>query len=112
MNTESKLAPMAWVTADTVIGQTTNGKPRRIWWENNEGVGIPLYTTPQPSPEVAKLVEALEGFLAIASDSTGVAGYHLNGEIAKWCEFEEVAMAEEALAIYRQQGGDLCTTRD
>lgn len=53
------------------------------------------------APEVAKLIEALEGFLAIVSDSTGVAGYHLNGEIAEWREFEEVAMAEEALATHR-----------
>lgn len=44
--------PLAWVTADTVDGQSINGKPRRIWWENNEGVGIPLYTAPQP--ELAK----------------------------------------------------------
>lgn len=53
-----------------------------------------------PSPDVAKLVVALEGLLAIVSDSSGVSGYHLNGDIAKWCEFEEVAMAEEALALY------------
>ena len=53
--------------------------------------------------EVEKLVEALEGFLAIVSDSSGVAGYHLNGDIAKWGEFEEVVMAEEALAIYHKQ---------
>lgn len=39
--------PVAWVTADTVDGQAVNGKPRRIWWENNEGVGIPIYTAPQ-----------------------------------------------------------------
>lgn len=60
----------------------------------------------QPTPDVAKLVEALEGLLAIVSESFGVAGYHLNGEQAKWSEFEEVEMAEEALAIYRQQGGE------
>ena len=65
------------------------------------------YSVPQPAPEVAKVAEALEGLLAIVSESSGVAGYHLNGEIAEWCEFEEVAIAEEALAIYRQQGGDL-----
>lgn len=59
------------------------------------------------TPDVAKLVEALEGILAVVSESSGVAGYHLNGAIAKWDEFEDVAMAEEALALYRQQGGDL-----
>lgn len=42
--------PVAWVTADTIDGQAVNGKPRRIWWENNEGVGMPIYTTPQTAP--------------------------------------------------------------
>ena len=63
------------------------------------------YSNPKPAPEVTKLVEALEGFLSIVDESEGVAGYHLNGDIAKWGEFEEVAMAEEALELYRQQGG-------
>ena len=61
----------------------------------------------QTTSEVAKLVEALEGLLAIVSDSSGVAGYHLNGDIAQWSEFEEVEMAEEALSLHHQQGGDL-----
>lgn len=39
---------------------------------------------------------ALEGLLAITRDSQGVAGYHLNGEVAKWDEFEEVSAAEAA----------------
>src|SRR5690554_6098583 len=43
--------PMAWVTADTVDGQAVNGKPRRIWWENNEGVGMPIYAAPQPTEQ-------------------------------------------------------------
>lgn len=60
-----------------------------------------------PAPEVAKLVEALEGLLAITDESLGVSGYHLNRDMAKWCEFDEVDMAEEALALYRAQGGDL-----
>src|SRR5690606_32230141 len=43
--------PVAWVTADTVDGQTVNGKPRRIWWENSEGVGMPIYAAPQPAEQ-------------------------------------------------------------
>lgn len=46
--------PVAWVTADTVNGQTVNGKPRRIWWENNDGVGMPIYTAPQPAEPVKR----------------------------------------------------------
>lgn len=61
--------PVAWVTADTVDGQTVNGKPRRIWWENNEGVGLPIYTAPQPAPDVSALEEALERVLFCNEES-------------------------------------------
>lgn len=46
---------------------------------------------------IAELEAALSGFLAIVSDSTGVAGYHLNGAVAKWNEFDEVSAAEAAM---------------
>lgn len=82
--------PVAWVTADTVDGQAANGKPRRIWWENNEGVGMPIYAAPLPEPEVAKLVEALELFM-INPTPTG----------------EDFDKARAAIAAYRNQGGDL-----
>ena len=65
------------------------------------------YTAPQPTPEIAKLVEALEGLLAIVQESTGVTGWHLNGDVAGWDEFEDVEIAEEALALYRKEGGDV-----
>lgn len=45
-----------------------------------------------------ELLGALVGLAAIAADSTGVAGYHLNGAIAEWDEFEEVAAAIAAIA--------------
>lgn len=44
-----------------------------------------------------KLREVLRGMLAIVRDSTGVAGYHLNGDVAEWDSFPEVQQAEEAL---------------
>lgn len=37
-----------------------------------------------------ELLAALEGVLAVVSDSAGVAGYHLNGNIADWGEFDEI----------------------
>jgi hypothetical protein len=46
----------------------------------------------------AKLLEALRGLFDIVSDSNGVAGYHLNGDIATWGEFDEVEFAEQAIA--------------
>lgn len=45
-----------------------------------------------------KMREALQGFLNIVSESRGVDGYHLNGDIAEWDEFPEVDLACEALA--------------
>lgn len=47
---------------------------------------------------VAELESALSGMLAIVSDSKGVAGYHMNGDVAEWDEFEEVGLAEVILA--------------
>ena len=43
------------------------------------------------------LLNALIGVLNIMNDSEGVAGYHLNGDIAKWDEFDEIKQAEEAI---------------
>ena len=45
-----------------------------------------------------KLAAALEGMMAIIKDSSGVDGYHLNGDIAKWDEFPGVETACAALA--------------
>lgn len=41
------------------------------------------------------LMDALGKVLAITEDSRGVAGYHLNGNMAEWGEFEEVGAAYE-----------------
>ena len=44
-----------------------------------------------------ELLNALIGVLNIMNDSEGVAGYHLNGDIAKWDEFDEIKQAEQAI---------------
>lgn len=46
---------------------------------------------------IAELEAALDGMVAIARDSSGVCGYHLNGEPALWDEFPEVAEAVRVL---------------
>lgn len=51
-----------------------------------------------------RLLAALKGFISIVSESRGVDGYHLNGNVAEWDEFEEVADAEAAIAA--------CETKD
>lgn len=39
------------------------------------------------------LLEALTNILKIVEDSEGVVGYHLNGDTAKWDEFDEITNA-------------------
>ena len=39
------------------------------------------------------LLEALTNILKIVEDSEGVVGYHLNGDTAKWDEFDEIVNA-------------------
>ena len=50
-----------------------------------------------------ELLAALQGMVDIASDSQGVAGYHLNGEVADWGAFEEWQAACDAIA--KAKGG-------
>ena len=47
--------------------------------------------------ERLELLKALESLLDVTADSKGVAGYHLNGDIAEWDEFEEVSSAYELI---------------
>ncbi len=42
--------------------------------------------------------KALEGVLAVVNDSAGVAGWHLNGDVAAWGEFDFVLDCGDALA--------------
>ena len=101
-------APAAWVSPNA-LSRLNPDSPVNCALVHKRRINetLPLYLHPQPTPEVAKLVGVLEGILSIVYESDGASGYHLNGDIAKWCEFEDVAMAEEALSLYRQQGGDL-----
>lgn len=48
--------------------------------------------------KINEMLAALEGLIAIVGDSHGVSGYHLNGDVAEWGEFEEVANAQDAIA--------------
>ena len=41
--------PVAWVSEDVLKKQFVEGRPRRVWYECNKGVGLPLYTHPAPS---------------------------------------------------------------
>ena len=50
-----------------------------------------------------ELLAALQGMIDIANHSQGVAGYHLNGEVADWGEFEELQAACDAIS--KAKGG-------
>ena len=43
--------PVAWVSEDVCEGQYINGRPRKIWWECEEGVGTAFYTAPPQRTE-------------------------------------------------------------
>ena len=43
------------------------------------------------------LLEALTSILKIVEDSEGVVGYHLNGDTAKWDDFDEITNAIKAI---------------
>jgi len=45
-----------------------------------------------------QLLEALKGLIAVTKESRGVAGYHLNGQIADWDEFDFYDKAIDAIA--------------
>lgn len=44
-----------------------------------------------------ELLKALVGVLNIVNKSTGVQGYHSNGEVAEWDEFDEIKYAETVI---------------
>ena len=48
--------------------------------------------------KIEMLINSLSAILTLTEESDGVAGYHLNGEVAKWEEFEEVQDAYDLLS--------------
>ena len=61
---------------------------------------------------VGALVTALDGLLSITQDSTGVAGYHLSGNVAEWDEFHEVITARDVISAYRATDKESLTAAD
>lgn len=82
----------AHITLETDLSKMSAEYPGAVDWTGS--------SAETAQDELAKLRErvkvlegALDGLLAIIGDSRGVTGYHLNGDIAEWDEFEEVEQA-------------------
>ena len=56
--------PVAWLSSPNFIEQeTVEGRPRRVWFECNTGVGIPFYDTPPSKPWVGLTIEEIKEML-------------------------------------------------
>lgn len=51
---------------------------------------------------IAELEKFIKGILATMQESTGIAGYHLNGDIATW---DELGLIEEATELLEVESG-------
>lgn len=66
---------------------------------DDEPMPMPLFQTTEgeklavAEALVNELGDCVAGFMGIVSDSKGVAGYHLNGDVADWDEFEVIDVA-------------------
>ena len=49
------------------------------------------------------MVEVLEGVLSLMDESSGVVGYHMNGEVATW---EELGIREEVESAIQKVRGE------
>lgn len=48
----------------------------------------------------SELLEVVKTFLILTKESTGVSGWHLNGDIAEWSEFDLIKMAKAAISTH------------
>lgn len=52
----------------------------------------------QQNARIAELEKFIEGILGTMQESTGIVGYHLNGDIATW---DELGLIEEATELLK-----------
>lgn len=75
---------------------------RAVNAELRKSIQAPVQPDTKLAQAARQALEALRGLLAIADDSQGVAGYHLNGEIEPWSGFPEVEEAGAAITALRE----------
>ncbi len=56
----------------------------------------------QEQAVMGEMAKALTGMQAVVAESAGIDGWHLNGALANWDEFDFVADAATALAQYQE----------
>lgn len=99
------LARKAGCTSPNIRRKVERAKERIRWQPGMTADDVRQRVADMDSPprpmRTITLEQALESLLAIVNESCGVAGYHLNGNIAEWDEFPEVDEAREALSAAR-----------
>lgn len=68
---------------------------------------IEWWNTRATDPLLKEMVDVIDSIIYITDDSSGIAGYHLNGNIAFWDEFPEIYNAIKVLQKYHEQVGEL-----
>lgn len=54
----------------------------------------------------AELIKALNGVMNIVAVSTGIDGYHCNGDTACWWDFDEIAEVSELIQKHKEPSDD------
>lgn len=81
-------------TSTELDGSFTSDETQRAWW-------VWEAANSAQAEQLAHALKAVEYMNDLIMESKGVAGYHLNGNIAAWGEFEIEALIEQAM----KQGG-------
>lgn len=90
--------PFAWISPNA-LSRLSPDSPVNCALVHKQHINetFPLYLHPQPTPEVAKLVEVLDEMIDVAK------------RVDSWESFpsDPIERAEDAIRAYRKQGGDL-----
>lgn len=93
----SKHTPGPWIVRETSLSVSVVGQNGEVLFHESDKRLPGVMDDARLIAAAPELLGALIGLISITNDSAGVAGYHLNGAIAEWDEFEEVAAAIEAI---------------
>jgi hypothetical protein len=73
--------PIAWVAEDICKGQQIDGRPRKIWWECEKGVGTAFYAHPPQRTWVdLTRTQIQDVYFAVLEEHRG--GHQMEGQLA------------------------------